>query len=1079
MIDHVTKKIGFLKTTAIGGLVFLLPLIVIGFLLGQLAPIVLSIAKFLNETLGFKTANGYLILLGLSVLVIVLLCFAAGIVARWTIGQRIGGFVERNLTLIFPRYSIYKDQLAGGLDADALRGRMMPALVHLDGVTRPVLEIERSLGGKVTIYLPGAPDPWSGTIGFVDETQITPIETDLGEYLNGAAPPAVPAFPGAEGYGASTPGGRGGKVIAVTNLNASGPGSLQAACSEKGPRIVVFRVAGTIDGNVKIKNDYITIAGQTAPGDGVTLKGNIAIDANHVVIRYLRVRADSSGDAVGCRYKHHIVLDHLSASWSTDEVMSVYHCEDVTIQWCLISEAGSESHKFGGIWGSNRGTHHHNLFANNYSRNPRFASGGGLNDFRNNVIYNWQHQSIYGGEAHQPGNDRFSSFSGNLIANYYKAGPGTQDGVRSRILDPSTRNGEADAGQWWVSDNFVAGFPEVTADNWKGVTKQDDHFRLSEPWPAMPIKQQTAEQAYHAVLEQVGCTLPTRDAIDARIIRDVRNGVGSRGENGFVTNQEEAGGWVEMKTGQPPADTDNDGMPDQWEVTFGLDPHDDGDNTQDSDNDGYTNVEEYLNGGDPTQYVDYTIGAAAFLWGGVLPASEKPRVIVTSDGEIDDECSLVRFLLYANEWDVEGIITSSSQYHWRGHRWAGDDWAEPYLQAYAEVQPNLVKHDPRYPTAEFLRARTLLGNVDAEGEMEKTTPGSTRIVEVLLDDSDSRPVWLQAWGGTNTIARALKTIEERHPERMAEVAQKTRFFFIWEQDDAYQSYIRPHWGRYEIPTIICDQFWSIAYQWNKILPQDKQEYFKAEWMKTNILENHGPLCSLYKAHVPGSHGLSGDTDFTPGDFRSEGDSPAFLHVIPTGLRSTESPGYGGWGGRYTRVRGATWLDPVPDPKFAYPAGRWYTRSAWGRKYMRDTYPKSQDLMRAYFYPLVRWTDAVQNDFAARADWCVATYADANHPPVVASPRALDVSVSPGEGVPLSIKGSRDPDGDQLTYRWWRYTEADTYPGKVEIQDAENQEAAFTVPADAASGATIHVVCEVTDTGAPPLTRYQRTIVKVK
>jgi hypothetical protein len=185
---------------------------------------------------------------------------------------------------------------------------------------------------------------------------------------------------------------------------------------------------------------------------------------------------------------------------------------------------------------------------------------------------------------------------------------------------------------------------------------------------------------------------------------------------------------------------------------------------------------------------------------------ERPRVIVTSDGEIDDECSMVRFLLYANQWDIEGIVTSSSQYHWQGHSWAGDDWIEPYLDAYAQVYPNLVKHDPAYPTPTFLRERTALGNVKAEGEMEEVTAGSQLIVKVLLDGSDDRPIWLQAWGGMNTISRALKTIEQEHPERMDEVAKKLRFFFIWEQDSTYQSYIRPHWGKYKITTIISDQF---------------------------------------------------------------------------------------------------------------------------------------------------------------------------------------------------------------------------------------------------------------------------------
>jgi len=474
-----------------------------------------------------------------------------------------------------------------------------------------------------------------------------------------------------------------------------------------------------------------------------------------------------------------------------------------------------------------------------------------------------------------------------------------------------------------------------------------------------------------------------------------------------------------------------------------------------------------------------TAAATTLGFAPAVDAADKPRVLVTSDGEIDDECSLVRFLLYANEWDIEGIITSSSQYHWQGHKWAGDDWAQPYLKAYAEVYPNLIKHDTNYPSPEFLQARTLLGNVKGEGEMDEVTPGSKRIVEVLLDDSNPQPIWIQAWGGPNTIARALKTIEAEHPEEMADVAKKIRFYFIWEQDNTYQSYIRPHWGKYNIPTIISDQFWAIAYQWNKILPEDKQAYFRADWMKSNILDGHGALCSLYKAHVPGSHGLSGDTNFNAGDFRSEGDSPAFMHTIPTGLRNLESPGYGGWGGRYTLVRENTWLDPVPEPGYQYPQGRWYTKSAWGRTYMREEYPEKQDLMRKYFKPLARWTDAIQNDFAARADWCVKPYAGANHPPVVKLATALDLQVRRGEKVTLSAQGTTDPDGHALTYQWWQYQEADSYPGTVQIADANKLRASIPVPADATVGQTIHIICEVTDNGTPPLTRYRRTICNIK
>lgn len=308
----------------------------------------------------------------------------------------------------------------------------------------------------------------------------------------------------------------------------------------------------------------------------------------------------------------------------------------------------------------------------------------------------------------------------------------------------------------------------------------------------------------------------------------------------------------------------------------------------------------------------------------------------------------------------------------------------------------------------------IVDHVSASWSTDEVTPGFQLIVDVLLDESDDRPVWLQAWGGPNTIARALKTIEEEHPEKMEYVANKIRLFFIWEQDSTYQSYIRPHWGEYNIPTIISDQFWAIAYQWDEILPADKQKYFTGTWMQQHILEDHGPLTALYKAHEPGSHGLSGDTDFNPGDFRSEGDSPAFLHAIPTGLRNMESPDYGGWGGRYTHVRANTWLDPVPESGYEYPEGRWYTRTAWGRAYMRERYPDDQELMREYFKPLARWTDAIQNDFAARADWSVKSYEEANHPPVVELAHARDLTARPGETVQLSAQGTHTQMGMSWT-----------------------------------------------------------------
>ena len=435
------------------------------------------------------------------------------------------------------------------------------------------------------------------------------VANTLGEETK-ASSAFIPAFPGAEGYGAQATGGRGGKVIAVTNLDASGPGSLRAACDAEGPRIVVFRVAGTIDGDIRIKNDHITIAGQTAPGDGITIKGSLGMDANDVVIRYIRVRTDHEGDALGGRYRKNLILDHVSASWSTDEILSLYHNENVTIQWCMITEACAKadgSHRFGGIWGNQHGTYHHNLIAHNDSRNIRWASGCGYNDYRNNVLYNWGYETSYGGEARQNGDRRtppipFSSI--NMVANYYKPGPATRADVRDRIAKPSTRGGD-DIGSWHVANNYVDGSLEVTADNWLGM-HGDGFTKLAAPWDAMPIRRQSAKDAYLAVLDHAGCSLPKRDSIDTRIIEEVRNGTATHGRNGIITTPADVGGWPELQSGIAPVDSDNDGMPDEWELKFSLSPQDAADATQDSDKDGYSNVEEYLNGTDPTVFVDYT-----------------------------------------------------------------------------------------------------------------------------------------------------------------------------------------------------------------------------------------------------------------------------------------------------------------------------------------------------------------------------------------------------------------------------------------------------------------------------------------
>jgi hypothetical protein len=415
------------------------------------------------------------------------------------------------------------------------------------------------------------------------------------------------------------------------------------------------------------------------------------------------------------------------------------------------------------------------------------------------------------------------------------------------------------------------------------------------------------------------------------------------------------------------------------------------------------------------------------------------RVIVTTDGEIDDRCSMIRFLLYTNEWDVRGIVLSSSRYHWRGnaqvkaHNWEGEEWIQKQLDAYAAVYPNLVKHDPGFPRPDVLRARTAVGNVETMGDMERPTPGSQLIVKELLD-ADTGPLWIQAWGGPNTIARALKTIEEEHPEKRAHVERKARLFLIEQQDDTYANYIAVKWPK--ILTIESRSFPAIAYDWRKIMSPEEQRYFDGEWMRRNILRDHGPLCAMYEAHRDGA-------------FISEGDSPAFLHTIERGLGAPLNPGYGGWGGRFQ----------------------------WNGKYWESAKDDGD-----FFKSILRWAADFQNDWAVRADWCVLPPEKVNHPPQVVcnGDRSLSpvrIRAKPGEQIRLSAAGTKDPDGDALSYSWIVYREAGDYWGAPAIEGGSTPSARMRVPEDA-SGRSIHVILRVVDAGEPNLAAYRRVIVEV-
>ncbi len=420
----------------------------------------------------------------------------------------------------------------------------------------------------------------------------------------------VPAFPGAEGGGRYALGGRGGKVLAVTNLDDSGPGSFREAVTAKGPRIVVFRVSGIIElkSRVTISEPFITIAGQSAPGDGVCIKGEtVVINTHDVVIRYMRFRrgpSERDDDAVKGYPTGNIIIDHCSFSWGTNENVSLYRqrskttdgyspTKNITIQWSIISEGlDSASRSRGGIWGGKNASFHHNLFACNSGANPEIMYGEGL-DFRNNVVFNWRHKAIEGGYG--PGKI-------NIVANYFKGGPAAHGGSWKEICRPVQRwwgSQEQRWSKWYIAENIIAGDELTTADNWLGIKTEPntpvDEIRAKEAFAVCQITAQDAKKAYELVLAGAGATLPVRDAVDRRVVEMVRTGKVESPRNGIIRDPNEVGGWPKYLSASSPKDTDEDGMPDEWEKSHNLNPLDASDGPADRDGDGYTNVEEYLN----------------------------------------------------------------------------------------------------------------------------------------------------------------------------------------------------------------------------------------------------------------------------------------------------------------------------------------------------------------------------------------------------------------------------------------------------------------------------------------------------
>ena len=483
-------------------------------------------------------------------------------------------------------------------------------------------------------------------------------------------------------------------------------------------------------------------------------------------------------------------------------------------------------------------------------------------------------------------------------------------------------------------------------------------------------------------------------------------------------------------------------------------------------------------------------------------ATSRPRTIVTADPELDDLNSMIRLLLHSNELRIEGLVYASSRFHWKGDgkgtefflpdreysepqtswRWApGERFLDDALDAYAEVHGNLIVHDPAYPSADELRSVVREGNVAFEGDMSEETPGSRLIADALLDDEPG-PVYLQNWAGTSTVARALRSIEERfagspEEDRVREAVSRTAVILKFaSQDGTYDAYIRPTWPDIRVIDV-ATMAWG--YMARRVVLPESGELLTADWMRS-FVTGVGPLGALYRVWGDGRQMVPGDpTDFfhtsgltreelstqgywvwmdpqPKGEWISEGDTTNMLNLLGNGLRGHEHPSYGGWGGRAERTP-----DEGPD--------------TWSVAAARDSAP---DGGTPDEYSVTRWFADAQHDFATRLRWSVTPeFAAANHHPVVTVTPGLDPTAAPGKRVVLTAS-AEDPDGDAVSLRWWQYREAGTHRGAVELEGADTGEVSFVVPVAAIPGETLHLILEARDDADLPLVTYARVIVTV-
>lgn len=481
--------------------------------------------------------------------------------------------------------------------------------------------------------------------------------------------------------------------------------------------------------------------------------------------------------------------------------------------------------------------------------------------------------------------------------------------------------------------------------------------------------------------------------------------------------------------------------------------------------------------------------------------TQRPRCIVTQDAEVDDMNSLIHILLYSNEVDIQGIVQTSSKYHWKGvatqteeqytkpYRWPGTEWMQKYLNAYQKVYPNLKKHDKSYPTPAYLKSVTKVGSIGYKGDMDNATEGSELIKKTILDN-DERTLYLLAWGGTNTIARALKDIEKQYKGTeqwdaiRKKIINKVVIPACGEQDETYSEYIAEEWP--EIKFMSCSQMSSYAYRWRTQPEDSSKKTLYADFMLKNLIRKHGALLDNYvtwgdgtylDGEEPGSQfgtnedlldslnwwgGSNPVQKYQRYDFLSEGDSPTFFMLLDTGLRTLEDATNGGFSGRYAKVdkknskgQEVNYWSPVKDTYVKEDGSTMQVESSW------------------------KYIDDIQNDFAARADWCITNdYAKANHAPKVSVTEGTGIEATAGETLKLHAIAT-DPDDDYVTVSWSEYTDASTTETPLTLKGAASDTISFKIPEDAKAGQKIHLIVQAQDDGEHTLTHYQQVIITIK